>query len=144
MNHNNSILWKRGAVLAGVLALSAGELLAQGVSPWLDAVQVLEGAFTGPIAQGTGFDCHCRRRAHVRLWRGRFSKKALAGIIFGLGMAMGAAQFSELAVLMERHKTWRGYPALSKPLTILGVERRWFLLSATLGLAMWNLTSSPW
>ena len=36
---------------------------------------------------------------------------------------------------MERAKIWRGYPALSKPLTIMGVERRWFLLSATLGLA---------
>ena len=34
---------------------------------------------------------------------------------------------------MERGKAWRGYPALSKPLTIMGVERRWFLLSATLG-----------
>ena len=39
---------------------------------------------------------------------------------------------------MERGKTWRGYPALSKPLTIMGVERRWFLLSATLGLALWR------
>ena len=43
---------------------------------------------------------------------------------------------------MERGKTWRGYPALSKPLTIMGVERRWFLLSATLGLAMWNAINS--
>ena len=43
---------------------------------------------------------------------------------------------------MERGKAWRGYPALSKPLTIMGVERRWFLLSATLGLAMWNAINS--
>ena len=43
---------------------------------------------------------------------------------------------------MERRKAWRGYPALSKPLTIMGVERRWFLLSATLGLAMWNAINS--
>ena len=43
---------------------------------------------------------------------------------------------------MESGKTWRGYPALSKPLTIMGVERRWFLLSATLGLAMWNTINS--
>ena len=42
---------------------------------------------------------------------------------------------------MERGKTWRGYPALSKPLTIMGVERRWFLLSATLGLALWDLVA---
>ena len=43
---------------------------------------------------------------------------------------------------MERGKAWHGYPALSKPLTIMGVERRWFLLSATLGLAMWNAINS--
>ena len=43
---------------------------------------------------------------------------------------------------MERGKTWRGYPTLSKPLTIMGVERRWFLLSATLGLALWNAINS--
>lgn len=34
-------------------------------------------------------------------------------------------------------KAWSGHPALSRPLTILGVERRWFLLSLTFGLAMW-------
>ena len=43
---------------------------------------------------------------------------------------------------MPRHKQWRGYPALSRPLTILGVERRWFLLSATLALALWNTLNS--
>ena len=43
---------------------------------------------------------------------------------------------------MEPGKAWRGYPALSRPLTIMGVERRWFLLSATLGLAMWNAINS--
>ena len=37
---------------------------------------------------------------------------------------------------------WAGYPALNRPLTILGVERRWFLLSATLALAMWNAMAS--
>ena len=43
---------------------------------------------------------------------------------------------------MQGVKVWRGYPALSRPLTILGVERRWFLLSATLGLALWNAINS--
>ena len=72
------------------------------------------------------------------------SKKALAGIIFGLGMAMGAANFLAVALLMERAKTWRGYPALSKPLTIMGVERRWFLLSATLGLPCGTRSTPLW
>ena len=34
-------------------------------------------------------------------------------------------------------QAWHGHPSLSRPLTILGVERRWFLLSMTFGLAMW-------
>ena len=42
----------------------------------------------------------------------------------------------------EQGKVWRGYPTLSRPLTIMGVERRWFLLSATLGMAMWNALNS--
>ena len=43
---------------------------------------------------------------------------------------------------MRNAKVWSGYPSLSKPLTIMGVERRWFLLSATMGLAMWNAINS--
>ena len=43
---------------------------------------------------------------------------------------------------MKRAKTWGAYPTLSRPLTIMGVERRWFMLSATLGLAMWNAINS--
>ena len=43
---------------------------------------------------------------------------------------------------MRGAKPWRGHPALSRPLTILGVERRWFLLSATLGMAIWNTINS--
>ena len=43
---------------------------------------------------------------------------------------------------MQGAKTWPAYPALSAPLTIMGVERRWFLLSAMLGLAMWNAINS--
>ena len=39
-------------------------------------------------------------------------------------------------------RPWPAYPALSAPLTMLGVERRWFLLSATLGMAMWNAINS--
>ena len=43
---------------------------------------------------------------------------------------------------MRGLRRWAGYPALNRPLTILGVERRGFLLVATLGLAMWNATAS--
>ena len=43
---------------------------------------------------------------------------------------------------MSNATVWRAYPALSAPLTMMGVERRWFLLSATLGMAMWNAINS--
>ena len=52
MNTKNLIIWKHGALLVSVLVLSAGELLAQGTSPWLQAIDVLQQAFTGPIARG--------------------------------------------------------------------------------------------
>ena len=43
---------------------------------------------------------------------------------------------------MRGLRRWAGYSALNRPLTILGVERRGFLLSATLALAMWNAMNS--
>ena len=92
MNNKNPINWKRGALLVSTLALSAGELLAQGTSPWLDAVTVLEGAFTGPIARGLSLIAIVVGGLMFAFGEGG-SKKALAGIIFGLGMAMGAANF---------------------------------------------------
>ena len=92
MNPKNSIIWKRGALLTGVLALTVGELMAQGVSPWLQAVDVLEQAFTGPIARGLSLIAIVVGGLMFAFGEGG-SKKALAGIIFGLGMAMGAANF---------------------------------------------------
>ena len=92
MNPKNSIIWKRGALLADVLALTAGQLMAQGVSPWLEAVDVLEQAFTGPIARGLSLIAIEVGGLMFAFGEGG-SKKALAGIIFGLGMAMGAANF---------------------------------------------------
>ena len=60
------------------------------------------------------------------------SKKALAGIIFGLGMAMGAANFLDLALLRARldriASPGTATRPVSRPLTILG--RRAPLVSA--------------
>ena len=92
MKNKKSNIWKRGALLAGVLALSAGELLAQGTSPWLQAIDVLQAAFTGPIARGLSLIAIVIGGLMFAFGEGG-SKKALAGIVFGLGMAMGAANF---------------------------------------------------
>ena len=43
---------------------------------------------------------------------------------------------------MRGLRRWAGYAALNRPLTVLGVERRLFLLGATLALAVWNATAS--
>ena len=92
MKNKNSIVWKRGALLVSILALSAGDLMAQGASPWLQAIDVLQDAFTGPIARGLSLIAIVAGGLMFAFGEGG-SKKALAGIIFGLGMAMGAANF---------------------------------------------------
>ena len=92
MKNKKSNIWKRGALLAVVLALSAGELMAQGTSPWLQAIDVLQAAFTGPIARGLSLIAIVVGGLMFAFGEGG-SKKALAGIVFGLGMAMGAANF---------------------------------------------------
>ncbi len=43
---------------------------------------------------------------------------------------------------MRGRRQWHGYGILSQPLTVLGVERRFFLLAATLGAAIWNAVNS--
>ena len=92
MTHNHSTVLKRGVLLVSILALSAGELMAQGTSPWLQAIDVLQQAFTGPIARGLSLIAIVVGGLMFAFGEGG-SKKALAGIIFGLGMAMGAANF---------------------------------------------------
>lgn len=43
---------------------------------------------------------------------------------------------------MRGQRAWHGYAVLSQPLTVLGVERRFFLLAATLAAAIWNAVNS--
>ena len=83
---------RTAALVAGMGLLMQQQLLAQGVSPWLDAITVLEGAFTGPIARGLSLIAIVVGGLMFAFGEGG-SKRALAGIIFGLGMSMGAANF---------------------------------------------------
>ena len=103
MTNKHSTISKHGVLLVSILALSAVELLAQvtppvtppggaGASPWLQAIDVLQQAFTGPIARGLSLIAVVVGGLMFAFGEGG-SKKALAGIIFGLGMAMGAANF---------------------------------------------------
>ena len=66
MTHNHSAVLKRGVLLVSILTLSAGELMAQGASPWLQAIDVLQAAFTGPYCARTEPHCHCGGRVDLR------------------------------------------------------------------------------
>lgn len=43
---------------------------------------------------------------------------------------------------MQGRRQWQGYQSLSRPLTILGVERRCFILSLTFAAALGQATAS--
>ena len=86
-----STLRVAAAVLVALLA-AQGHLFAQGTSPWLEAINVLQTAFTGPIARGLSLIAIVIGGLMFAFGEGG-SKRALAGIVFGLGMAMGAANF---------------------------------------------------
>ena len=87
-----TLVWMRRGVAAAIVALCEAPLLAQGVSPWVEAVNNLQAAFTGPIARGLALVSIVVGGLMFAFQEGG-SKQALAGIIFGLGMALGAANF---------------------------------------------------
>jgi len=61
-------------------------------NPWETAVNNLQAAFTGTIARGLSLVAIVLGGLMFAFGEGG-SKKAIAGIIFGVGMAMGAANF---------------------------------------------------
>lgn len=63
-----------------------------GGSPWENAVTVLRNSFTGPIATGLSLIAIVVGGLTYAYGEGH-SKRTLAGIIFGVGMAIGAVNF---------------------------------------------------
>src|SRR5712692_9174113 len=61
-------------------------------SPWENAVDVLRTAFTGPIARGLSLVAIVVGGLMFAFAEGD-SKRMLAGIVFGVGMAIGAVSF---------------------------------------------------
>ena len=84
--------WVRRGAAAALCAAAQAQLAAQGVSPWVSAVNNLQTAFTGPIARGLALVAIVVGGLMFAFQEGG-SKQALAGIIFGLGMALGAVNF---------------------------------------------------
>ena len=61
-------------------------------SPWESAVNVLQLSFTGPIARGLSLISIVIGGITFAFGEGQ-SKRLLAGIVFGVGMAIGAVNF---------------------------------------------------
>src|SRR5690242_16598736 len=76
--------------LAAVILLPASSY-AQ-ASPWENAVNVLMVSFTGPIARGLSLVSIVVGGVTFAFGEGG-SKRLLAGIVFGVGMAIGAVNF---------------------------------------------------
>ena len=83
--------WQHRALLAVTILLCA-PVTVWAQSPWLEAITVLQDAFTGPIARGLALISIVCGGLMFAFGEGG-SKKAMAGIIFGVGMAVGAVNF---------------------------------------------------
>jgi type IV secretory pathway VirB2 component (pilin) len=91
--NNDHRALRRGALtFASCLAL-ADEVFAQaGGDPWTQATQALQTAFTGPIATGLALVAIVVGGLMFAFGEGG-AKRTLAGVVFGVGMAVGAVNF---------------------------------------------------
>src|SRR5258708_37206060 len=86
--------WLRSPVFtfAFTLLLAAPVFAQQGTSPWENAVSVLQQAFTSTIARGLSLVAIVVARLTFAFGEGG-SKRVLAGVLFGVGMAIAAVNF---------------------------------------------------
>jgi type IV secretory pathway VirB2 component (pilin) len=83
----------RRLALPTLVLLTAVPAFAQsGSDPWDNAVNVLKTAFTGTIATGLSLVAIVVGGLMFAYGEGQ-SKRTLAGIVFGVGMAVGAVNF---------------------------------------------------
>ena len=81
-----------GGGLAAILASGRAPAFAQGASPWENAVGVLQQAFTSTIARGLSLVAIVVSGLTFAFGEGG-SKRVLAGVLFGVGMAIAAVNF---------------------------------------------------
>ncbi len=95
VNQFRSRHFRRLALIGGVLVAVALIPLAAhaAASPWENAVSALEASFTGPIARGLSLVAIVWGGLTFAFSEGGDSKRMLAGILFGVGMAIGAVNF---------------------------------------------------
>jgi type IV secretion system protein TrbC len=80
------------ATAVTVLVLAAPALAQTGASPWENAVSVLQTAFTSTIARGLSLVAIVVAGLTFAFGEGG-SKRVLAGVLFGVGMAIAAVNF---------------------------------------------------
>jgi len=83
---------RRYAVALLAALFLAAPLLAQANSPWENAVSVLQQAFTSTIARGLSLVAIVVSGLTFAFGEGG-SKRVLAGVLFGVGMAIAAVNF---------------------------------------------------
>src|SRR5260370_14886068 len=81
------------AVLAVSLLLTSPAFAQAGNSPWENAVNVLQQAFTSTIARGLSLVAIVVSGLTLAFGEGG-SKRVLAGVLFGVGMAIAAVKFN--------------------------------------------------
>jgi type IV secretion system protein TrbC len=86
--------WLRPSLIAltVTLVLAAPAFAQGGNSPWESAVNVLETAFTSTIARGLSLVAIVVSGLTFAFGEGG-SKRVLAGVLFGVGMAIAAVNF---------------------------------------------------
>jgi len=85
--------WLRSPLITlGFTLLLAAPAFAQGASPWENAVNVLMTAFTSTIARGLSLVAIVVAGLTFAFGEGG-SKRVLAGVLFGVGMAIAAVNF---------------------------------------------------
>ncbi len=85
--------WLRSPLITlGFTLLFAAPVFAQGTSPWENAVNVLMTAFTSTIARGLSLVAIVVAGLTFAFGEGG-SKRVLAGVLFGVGMAIAAVNF---------------------------------------------------
>jgi type IV secretion system protein TrbC len=82
----------RGFGIAAITLALAVPAFAQGNSPWENAVNVLQQAFTSTIARGLSLVAIVVSGLTFAFGEGG-SKRVLAGVLFGVGMAIAAVNF---------------------------------------------------
>jgi len=83
----------RSFVIAALALVLAAPAFAQANSPWENAVGVLQQAFTSTIARGLSLVAIVVSGLTFAFGEGG-SKRVLAGVLFGVGMAIAAVKFN--------------------------------------------------